>query len=504
MNDTLTALRVLPQNLQAEQALLGAILSNPRAYELVAEFLHPHHFIDPLHGRIFEAAARHINAGRRVDPTLLLPEFENTGILDDAGGVAYLTQLLGAMVGIINAGDYGRVIHDAWVRRELIDACTDTVNHCYAPGADDAQRIMEQLDARMTQISEGAGEVRPLTPAGEAVHTALELANAAGARESDLAGITTGYSSLDRMTGGFMPGQMYLLGARPAMGKTGLGLGIAARAASAGVKTLFWSGEMGASQLGTRLAAAYAGLEVASVFRGKNWEMVDAPEGQKQVSRRLSGAEWDRLVRAEREAFAIPLNFDDRPGLTVSALRARARRMKRATGLDLIVVDYVALMRASPQGEKQKLYERMTELSRELQMLAAELNIPLLVLAQLNRANESRENKMPQLSDLRDTGALEQDAYCVAFIHRPHYYLMQAGEPVRASKETAEAFAERLDLWHAQVATTRGLAMISIAKNRNGPTGICRLRFNAETIWFRDESEGDNSAAWGSSVLGGV
>jgi replicative DNA helicase len=504
MNELLTSMRRPPANEHAEQALLGAILSNSKAYEKVAEFLQPHHFIDPIHARIYLSASRLINAGRKADPVTLRAEFENDGILEEVGGVPYLATLLGAMVGIINAGDYGRAIHDAWVRRELIDACSDTVNHCYAPGEDDAHSIMELLDGRLTRISEGAGELRPLTPAGEAVQAALQMSHEAGARESDLAGITTGYRSLDRMTGGFMPGQMYLLGARPAMGKTGLGLGIAARAASNGLKTLFWSGEMGASQLGTRLAAAYAGLEVAAVFRGKNWEMVDTPEGQKQVARRLLPGEWDRLVKAEREAYRIPLDFDDRAGLTVAALRARARRLKRAKGLDLIVVDYVALMRASPQGEKQKLYERMTELSRDLQMLAAELQVPLLVLAQLNRANESRENKMPQLSDLRDTGALEQDAYCVMFIHRPHYYLMQAGEPVRGGKETAEVFNDRADLYYAQVAATRGQALVSIAKNRNGPTGICRLRFDAETIWFRDDGEGEKSPAWGEYLLGGV
>jgi replicative DNA helicase len=500
MTDTLTALRLPPSNTQAEQALLGALLANNRAYDHVSEFLQPHHFADPINGAIFGAIAGHVSSGKVADPITLKAEFEHSGILDEVGGIAYLGQLLAAMIGIINAADYGRSVHDAWLRRELISACSDAINMAYAPIGVTGQEVLEELDGALARIADGAGELKPLVPAGEAVQQAVASSLEAGERTSSLAGLTTGYAALDRMTAGLMPGQMYLLGARPAMGKTGLGLGIAARAASNGLKVLMWSGEMSAPQLGTRLAAAHAGLDVVSVFRGKGWE--PAEPGISQEYRKLSIYEVDRLVRAERDAHRLPLQFDDRPGLTVAALRSRARRMKRSKGLDLIVVDYIALMRATAQAEKQKLYERMTELSRDLRILAAELGVPMLVLAQLSRANESRENKMPQLSDLRDTGALEQDAYCVMFIHRPHYYLMQAGEPVRSLKESDEQFQERSDVWHRQVEATRSLALLSIAKNRNGPTGVCRLSFNAETVWFRDESEEYNSAAWGSDLVG--
>ncbi|HVE20638.1 MAG TPA: DnaB-like helicase C-terminal domain-containing protein [Acidocella sp.] len=501
MSDVFNVMRIPPSNVPAEQALLGALLANNKAFESVAEFLLPHHFADPANARVYGAIASRIAAGQVADPVTLKAEFEHAAELDAVGGLSYLGKLLASMIGIINAGDYGRAVHDAWLRRELIAACTEAINQAYVPTGVSGQEVLEELDGALTRVADGAGEVKPLSTAGDAVSRAVVLSTEAGERDSALAGLTTGYAALDRLTAGLMPGQMYLLGARPAMGKTGLGLGIAARAASHGAKVLMWSGEMDAPQLGTRLAAAHSGIEVASVFRGKGWEM-PPDHGGRPVSRKLTMDEGNRLVRAGRDAYRLPLNFDDRPGLTVAGLRARARRMKRGKGLDLIVVDYIALMRATAAAEKQKLYERMTELSRDLRILAAELHVPILVLAQLNRANESRENKMPQLSDLRDTGALEQDAYCVMFLHRPHYYLMQAGEPVRAQKESAEAFQERSDLWHHQVESTRGLALVSIAKNRNGPTGICRLRFDAETIWFRDESEADNEAAWGSAFLG--
>ena len=504
MTELLNCVREPPCNLRAEQALLGALLANSaKAYDRVGEFLQPHHFAAPLHGEIYAAICRFAQAGHIADPVTLRAEFENHPDMLARGGVRYLAELLGAMVGVVNAGDYGQAIHDAWLRRELIDACTEAVNQAYNPERGVlGQDIMEELDGALTRVSDGAGELRPMVQAGEAVEQALALADAAGKRASPLAGITTGFASIDRMTGGLMPGQMYVLGARPAMGKTGVGLAIAARAASHGHQVLFWSGEMAAEQLGTRLAAAHAGIDVSAVFRGKNWVLTDGPEGQRTVPVQLSLAEWERLMLAQREANKLSLNFDDRSGVTVAALRSRARRMKRGKGLDLLVVDYIGLMRGSPLAEKQKLYERMTEISRDLKMLAAELNIPILVLAQLNRQNEGRENKTPQLSDLRDTGALEQDAYVVMFLHRPHYYLMQAGEPVRQLKETEQTFQDRVEVYHAQVHSTLGQALVYVAKNRNGPTGPCRLRFQAEKIWFRDDSESDNSAAWGGALLG--
>ncbi len=497
--------RLPPANVQAEQALLGALMANNRAYDRVGEFLRDEHFADPIHGRIYGVLAKLVNAGQVADTVTLHKAFENSGVLDEVGGIGYLAQLLGAMVGIINAGDYGRVIHDAWLRRQLIEMGEEMVNRAFAPGDASGTEIMEDVETRLTQIAEGAGDVVPAVQAGQAVKAALEASYTAGKRADSLAGLDTGYAALNRMMGGWMAGDVHIIAARPAMGKSGLALGVAARAASLGHHVLLWSGEMSSVQLGTRLAAAHAGLDVQNVFRGKSWQLPDGVNpGAAKILRELTPHEWDWLTKAERDAATLPLYFDDRSGVTVAQLRMRARRLKRAGKLHLIVIDYVGLMRASKMLLQRGLYEQVTEISRDIKALAMELQVPVVLLSQLSRANERRENKLPQLSDLRETGALEQDASVVIFPHRPHYYLMQEGEPVRGAKEKIEDFDERTERWHAQVAQTEGLAMFSLAKNRNGPTGMTRMKFDARTIWFRDESEGDASPAWGQKWLGGM
>ncbi len=496
-------LRVAPNSAQAEQALLGALLANNKAYERVAEFLLPRHFADPLHGRIYAAIAAKIDANGVADPVTLRGAFENDLDMDELGGAGYLAKLLSAMVGIVNAGDYGRAILDAWFRRELIGAAENLHNACFG-AADETGKVatgaelLEQMEAHLSRIAEGAGDVAPVTPAGEAVAQAVEITKIAGDRASGIAGITTGYKALDRMLSGLQKKKLVLLGARPSMGKTGLALGIAVRAAASGVPTLFWSGEMGPEQLGARMAAAHAKINTVSVFNGRHYD--PHPDADHRLAQKLSGQEWERLVRSERAARRLPLYFDDRPGLTVQALRARARRMKRTHKLGLLVVDYAGLMRSPYQD---KLYERMTEISQGLKATMMELDIAGLVCAQLSRQNEGRENKMPQLQDLRDSGALEQDADVVMFIHRDHYYLSRAGEPTQTEKEDAAKFQDRLDTWHRLMEASKGLARISIAKNRQGPTGMTRLRFVEETTWFYDESEGENAPAWGDDLLGG-
>jgi replicative DNA helicase len=500
----LISTRLPPANIQAEQALLGAILANNKAFDRVAEFLRAEHFADAAHGLIYAAIARRNQANMVADPVTLRAEFEHSGVLDEVGGTFYLAQLLGAMVGIINAGDYGRAIHDAWIRREMIDMCSDAVNNAFCPphGASGAD-MLAMLDERMTRITDGAGNVRPVVTAGEAVRMARSASAANSARDGILAGITTGLLEMDRISAGFMGGDVYTLAARPGMGKSGLAMTIAARAAASGVPTLLWSGEMYGMQLGTRLAAGYAGLDVQSVFRGKGWKLPDgAAPFEKPVLEPLSDVHWNRLYAAQQEADRLPLVFDDRPGITIMQLRARCRQLKRKGKLQLLVLDYLGLMRASPDTRRRTLYEQVTELSADIKTLAGELQIPIILLSQLSRANERRENKMPQLSDLRDSGAVEQDSSFVGFIHRPEYYLDMEGEPAQQPKETLELFEARRSLYFAQLNSTRGLALINVAKNRFGPTGIRRLRFNGPSIWFRDESEPDYSPAWEFDMVG--
>ena len=309
----------------------------------------------------------------------------------------------------------------------------------------------------------GPGDDTPLVHMGEGVHEALLGTQAAANRATALAGATTGYAALDRMTTGLIEGDLILVAVRPSMGKTALGLGMAMRAAGSGVSTLFWSGEMAAAKLGARAAAAYAGLSTTSVFTGRDWDVPRDAYGQPGP---LGKWDWDRLMEAERLARTLPLSIDVRPAVTVAGLRARARRMKRSkAGLGLIVIDYVGLMGVS--GQPRSLYERTTEISRDLVALKKELGVPVVALAQLNRANEAREDKMPAMSDLRDSGSLEQDADVILLLHRPHYYLSRH-DPQRAAKDTDEAYHNRVAAHGQQVEAERGRAMVIVAKNRNG------------------------------------
>jgi replicative DNA helicase len=486
----LLAARQPPQNEQAEQALLGALLANNKAITRVEEFLRPEHFYDPLNGRIYAAILARIAAGGLADAISMRTQFENDPTFaEPGGGAVYLGQLLMAMVGVINAGEYGRAVRDTWMRRELIDLCMGTIEGCFSSAADVTPAgLMEALDAGLLRVLEGAGDESPVVEFGAAIAQQLVETLAASQRDSPLAGRSTGYPALDRMTLGLQDGKLILLAARPSMGKTALGLGIAVRAAEAGARTLFWSGEMSAAQLGARAAAAHAGLSTTSVFSGRKWEVPADAYGRPE---RLSVVDWDRLAAAERAACTLPLVFDTRPGITPQALRARARRMKRRRGggLDLIVADYVGLMRPSAATGREKLYESVTKISAELMALKAELGVPVLALVQLNRQNEGREDKTPQLNDLRDSGALEQDADVVMMLHRPHYYLSRGGEPVRHAKESDEVFYARADAYQSQLQSEKGRAIVTLPKNRQGPTGTTRLRFDDATTWFRDESE---------------
>jgi len=484
-----------PANIQAEQSLLGAILINNRALDAVDDVLEPDHFADPVHGRIFEAMRVRVRAGGVADALSLKAQFEHSELLVDRGGFAYLAGLMTAMVSPMIAREYARRIRDLWVLRETISACTDAVERCFVPTDDGSAPIMEALEQSLLRISAGAGEAAPTVSMGEAVRLAVAASEAAWKRGDGLAGITWGYRGLDAVTAGLMPGEIYLIGARPAMGKTALGVGIGIRSAAAGNSVLYWSGEMGAAQIGTRAAAAHSGIGTASVFRGRGW-LPSKDEGDEEGWRDLTQAEWDRLAAAELAAQRLPLELDTRPGITVGQLRARARRLKRSKrGLDLIIVDYVGLMQASADARRQNKNQEVTEISAGLKALAVELQVPMVILSQLSRDNEKREDKRPQLSDLRDSGALEQDASVVMFIHREHYYLKKS-PPVRLPKDSDDQFATRCANWEIAVERSEGRAEILVAKNRHGADGRAELLFQNACTWFRDKREHPNAPAW--------
>ncbi len=467
-----------PANIEAEMGLLGAILLNNRAYERVSEFLTAEHFSEEFHGRIYEACARMVERGQRADPTTLKYFFESDEIYREVGGAQYVARLAASAATIINAQDYGRLIHDLHLRRELIGLGTDMVNDAY----------VEDLEISATdQIETAEQKLYDLATTGDydggfqhfrvAMASAIEMAQAAYRREGRIAGVATGFHNLDLLLGGLHKSDLVILAGRPSMGKTALATNIAFNLAkaitrdAAGDKSRqpaigFYSLEMSAEQLANRILAEDAQIASDKIRCGE-----------------LNAQEFDRLVLASQQLEMAEFFIDDTPALTVSALRTRARRLKRQHGLALIVVDYLQLLQGSRANRNENRVQEISEITRGLKTLAKELDVPVLALSQLSRAVEQREDKRPQLADLRESGTIEQDADVVMFIFREEYYLDRL-EPTRRPEETEDKFLERRGNWEDRLRDSHGLAEVIVAKQRHGPTGRVSLRFYAEVTKF--------------------
>lgn len=475
--------RLPPSNMQAEQALLGALLANNRAYERVSEFLEAAHFVDAIHGRIYQAIARRIEAGQLADPVTLKAEFEHAGTLEEVGGTAYLAQLITAMVGIINAGEYGRAIHDAWLRRQLIDIGESVVNNAF--GGDTDLGGTQQIEAAEQCLFDLA--TRGNTTGGfiafeKALVEAIQGAERAFHRSGHVSGLTTGLRDLDAKTGGMHPSDLVILAGRPGMGKTALATKIAfgaakallaeARAEDANAMAkrcvAIFSLEMSAEQLATRLLSEEAQVSSDRIRKGD-----------------IHQRDFDRFVQVSRALQGLPIEIDDTPALTLSAMRTRARRLKRTRGLSLIVIDYLQLMRPAAGTKPENRVLEISQITQGLKAIAKELGVPVLALSQLSRQVESREDKRPQLSDLRESGTIEQDADSVMFLFREEYYLEQR-EPQAARFDNDEKFNAAVDKWKQDMERAHNKADVIIAKQRHGPTGTIPLFFEAEFTRFAD------------------
>jgi replicative DNA helicase len=472
--------RLPPANLQAEQALLGALLANNRAYDRVAEFLLPDHFADPVHGRIFQAIARRVEAGNLADAITLKAEFEHGVVLDEVGGVAYLGQLLSAMVGIINAGEYGRAIHDAWMRRQLIEIGETVVNNAF--GAEPELDGTKQIEAAETQLYElTTGDVSGgFVPFKDALAEAIDGAQRAFKRTGHVSGLSTGLRDLDAKTGGMHPSDLLILAGRPGMGKTALATKIAYGAARTlmrdaaaegrepNAQVAFFSLEMSAEQLATRLLGEEARISGDRIRRGD-----------------IGQRDFNRFVEVTKDIGALPMQIDDTPALSLSAMRTRCRRMKRTKGLALVVVDYLQLMRPSAGTRPENRVLEISQITQGLKAIAKDLKVPVLALSQLSRQVEGREDKRPQLSDLRESGTIEQDADAVMFIYRDEYYLAQK-TPKQMNFDNEQKFQDSLDKWQRDMEEVHNKAELIIAKQRHGPTGMIPLFFEAEFTRFAD------------------
>ena len=476
--------RLPPSNVQAEQALLGALLANNRAYERVSEFLAPEHFADPLHGRIYQAISRRVEAGQLADAVTLKAEFEHSGILDEVGGTPYLAQLLTAMVGIINAGEYGRAIHDTWLRRQLIDIGETVVNNAF--GMDATLAGSDQIEAaeqQLFQLATDGGSDGGFVSFERALTDAILSAERSFRRAGHVAGLTTGLRDLDSKMGGLHPSDLLILAGRPGMGKTALATKIAFGAAKAllnearaadpaampKAQVAVFSLEMSSEQLATRLLSEEARISGDRIRRGDI--------GQK---------DFDRFVEVSREIAALPIQIDDTPAITMSALRTRCRRMKRTKGLALVVVDYLQLMRPSAGTKPENRVLEISQITQGLKAIAKELAVPVIALSQLSRQVENRDDKRPQLSDLRESGTIEQDADAVMFIYRDEYYLEQKMPKEVAFDGGSEKFHTAMDEWQQKMAKAHNRADLIIAKQRHGPTGTIPLFFEAEFTRFGD------------------
>ena len=475
--------RTPPANDRAEMALLGALLANNKAYERVAEFLAPEHFAEPVHGRIYQAIVRRVEAGQLADAITLKAEFEHSGLLDEVGGPAYVASLLASMVGIINAGEYGRAVHDAWLRRQLIDIGEVVVNNAFGAEAElDGKQQIELAESQLFKLATVNGNDGGFVTFERALTEAIGGAERAFRRAGHVSGLTTGLRDLDKKTGGLHPSDLMILAGRPGMGKTALATKIAfgaarallAEAKAASPETVakgsvaIFSLEMSAEQLATRLLAEEARVSADRIRRGE-----------------IGQREFDRFVQVSRELQSLPLHIDDTPALSMSAMRTRCRRLKRTKGLSLVVVDYLQLMRPSVGTKPESRVLEISQITQGLKAIAKELAVPVLALSQLSRAVESREDKRPQLSDLRESGTIEQDADMVLFVYRDEYYLQQRA-PKQMAFDSEDKFQSALDKWQRDMEQVHNKAEILIEKQRHGPTGKIDVLFEGEYTRFAD------------------
>ena len=478
-----------PVNYEAEQALLGAILANNTALDKVVDFLRAEHFAEPVHGRIFEASRKLIDRGQIADWVQLKNLFEQDGALEEVRGAEYLKKLQDSAISIINAGDYGRTIHDLFLRRQLIVVGEDMVNDAFDHDLDSpSTEQIESAEQKLYNLSESGQIEGGFQAFSWALTRAVEMAEAARKRDGHMAGVPTGFIDLDRLLGGLQKSDLVVVAGRPSMGKTALATNIGFNAAKVIQKTPsdldaaahglegvigFFSLEMSAEQLATRILAEVSKVPSQKIRRGE-----------------LSDDDFDRVVHASAELAAIPLFIDDTPAISVSQLRTRTRRLKRQHGLALIIVDYLQLMRPTSGVRAENRVQEVSDITRGLKAIAKELNVPVLAVSQLSRAVEQREDKRPQLSDLRESGSIEQDSDVVMFVFREQYYLERA-EPTQRPEESDEKYDTRHDKWKQLCQKALGRAEIIIAKQRHGPIGTRNLTFDGPTTKFSDYQDAD-------------
>jgi replicative DNA helicase len=470
-----------PANVEAEQALLGALLYDNGAYERLNDALQAQHFYEPFHGRLFGAIEANIRRGQLADPTLLAEQFQRDVAFQELGGVRYLADLVDRAPPAARAADYGRAIYDLALRRELIRIGGDIATT--AQDADPETTARDQIESAEQQLytlAETGAAGGGMVAFDSALTQAIEMAAEAYNRDGGLSGLSTGISDLDAKLGGLHPSDLIIIASRPSMGKSSLTNNIAFNVARRyawepqpdgtrktvnGGVVAFFALEMSAAQMAMRLLAEVSGVPSDKIRKGE-----------------ITAAEFGRIREAATEIQEAPLYIDDTGGISISKLVARARRLKRTVGLDLIIIDYVQLVTAGQGSRPENRVQEVSQITQGLKALAKELNVPVIAAAQLSRQVENREDKRPQLSDLRESGSIEQDADVVMSIYRESYYLSRA-EP-REGTEEHLAWQEKMDL-------IRNHAEIIIGKQRHGPIGTVKLFYDENITKFSNLARDD-------------
>ncbi|MGI9392542.1 MAG: replicative DNA helicase [Parvibaculales bacterium] len=474
--------RALPHNIDAEQGLLGALLINNETHEQIADFLKRDHFFEPLHGRIYEAINTLIISGKLASPITLKTYFENDEALKSVGGSQYLAKLAGSATTIINAKQYGQSIHDLAVRRHLIMIAEEMRDNAYEAEIDaDSRKQIEEIESKLYQIAENDSLKTGFMDFAESLTTAIDMAGSAYKRDGHLSGLASNFRDLDKILGGLQPSDLLIVAGRPGMGKTAFATNIAFHVAEAharaeregnikqhddgrvevldGAVVGFFSLEMSAEQLATRIISEQARISSQNIRTG-----------------RISEQEYGELVNAGKTLQSLPLFIDHTGAINIATLTARARRLKRQHNLGLIVVDYIQLVRANMRMNDNRVHE-ISVITQGLKALAKELNIPVIAISQLSRQVENRDNKTPQLSDLRESGSIEQDADVVMFVYREAYY---------KENEKPQEGTEEFIQWQQDMDKLHGKAKLIIGKNRHGPTRSIDLAFEAQFTRFSD------------------
>tara|TARA_Y100000590_G_scaffold116667_1_gene133163 strand:- start:10565 stop:11995 length:1431 start_codon:yes stop_codon:yes gene_type:complete len=457
----------MPCNIEAEQALIGSVLVSNEIYDEISLIVDANKFYDPIHAKIFGTIENLISKGLLANPITLKNYFENNEGLKELGGQEYIIKITKFSTSVKQAIDYANIVHEMHVRRELIKI-SESVLHEASDNREitsSGEEMIQKAEKSLFDLAERGHFNRSFLKFEQALKQTIEMAKNAYQNEEGIVGVPTGLTDLDSKLGGLHKQDLIIIAGRPSMGKTALATNIAFYAAkniekkSLKSTVAFFSLEMSSEQLSTRILSEQSRIRSNDIRRGK-----------------VSEKEFDQFIETSRNIYDLPLYIDETPAITISAISNRARRIKRLFGLELIVVDYIQLMRSSGIKNEGRVQE-ISEITQGLKALAKELDVPVLALSQLSRAVEQRDDKKPQLSDLRESGSIEQDADVVMFVYREAYYL-ERKEPTLGSIEHSE--------WQQKMDEISRLADIMISKQRHGPTGNVKVEFEAMYTKFKD------------------